>query len=184
VPNRPKYVVSEMRQRTLLAAVAVGVAAATLLGTGGFSVAVIDRPVAVSVAENQAAFVGLDEPDEPRAVEGGEGRVAIVEITNRLPADAGVLTTEGTVRTTTAGATVSGVDWPGGLSPGASGTATAHVDCGSDTRSVTVAVEVDAGTGDIRAEGLTHETTVRCPLSDESAGQTPGAGQGSDTGSG
>ena len=72
-----------MRRRTVLLAVAVVAAAtASTAGTAGFSSVTADRGVTVSVADDDAAFLGIDR----EATNVSDGRTdLVVGLTNRLP---------------------------------------------------------------------------------------------------
>ena len=54
-----------------------------VFATGGFSVAEIDRSTEVSTADDDAAFVGVDVPDEPIEAEAGN-ETTLLEVTNRF----------------------------------------------------------------------------------------------------
>lgn len=72
-----------MRRRTVLLAIAVVAATtASTAGTAGFSSVTADRGVTVSVADDDAAFLGIDR----EATNVSDGRTdLVVGLTNRLP---------------------------------------------------------------------------------------------------
>jgi uncharacterized cupredoxin-like copper-binding protein len=72
-----------VRRRTVLLAVAVVAAAtASTAGTAGFSSVSVDRGITVSVADDDAAFLGIDR----EATNVSDGRTdLVVGLTNRLP---------------------------------------------------------------------------------------------------
>jgi hypothetical protein len=167
-----------MHRRTwLFLAVAVVAAGALTLGTSGFSAAEVDRPVSVSVADDQASgFVPLADPgaggthpapewvDDPSQlretpVETEGDRVPLFVVHNRferpLTVDTqfvwGELDDVSDVETVT-------------LEPGETRAVDGSVDCGSHDGPRMVELNVTASTQGVTAN-ITYRATVDCAVS-------------------
>ena len=168
-----------MPRRVLWATLGAVVLSAVVLGTGGFSSASIDRPVAVTVSDHDRALVTLWDPGA-----GGDGRppqriasaglngedpvtsdgqlTRVVTVQNRFPDRA--ITVDATVEESPPGVEVGSFD-PVDLGPGDAGALTAPVDCGDADGPVDVTIEVTASNDHFRGV-ISYETTVVCATPD------------------
>jgi len=135
------------------------VATSAISGTGSFSAVAADRAIEVSVADDEAAYLGLAY-DETVTVEANETTVTLVAVTNRFPSSLAVdpELTEGDPDQPPA---IESVDGPGELNSGESGPLSATIRCDNATASETVTVALEA-TGDGVRVSLQRELTVAC----------------------
>jgi hypothetical protein len=150
-----------------------------VLGTGGFSTASIDRPVAVTVSDHDRSLVTLWDPGAggdgppPRRIASaglaGEDPVTsdgqttrIVAVQNRFSDRS--ITVDATVAESPPGVSVGSFDSVD-LGPGDAGALRAPVDCGDSDGPVDVTLDVTAS-NDHFTGVISYEATVVCATPD------------------
>lgn len=144
----------------LLATVGVVASFALLtLQSGAFSSATAERSVSVAVADDENAYLGMQQ--SPVAVTGNRSRgVVLLTVTNRFPRplDLAVRVTE---RNPSERPTVARVSGPDTLAPGAESTVTAVVTCANGTGSETATVSLSASSEGVSVTA-NRSVAVRC----------------------
>jgi hypothetical protein len=175
-----------VRRRLLWAVIGAVVLSTLVLGTGGFTAASIDRPVAVTVSDHDRSLVTLWDPgaggegQPPRRIASaglnGEDPVTsdgqttrVVAVQNRFSDRA--ITVDATVAESPPGVGVGPFDSVD-LGPGDAGALNAPVDCGDRHGPVEVTLEVTAS--DEHFTGvISYEATVVCATPDPTPTPTP-----------
>lgn len=154
--------------RTLLVAVAL-VCFATVVGTGAFSTADAERDVAIDVAADENAYLGV-ETHSPELPNGNHEDVELVTLSNHVPAGAIVVTVD--VPASNGPPPVfAGVDESVTIPTGESETVTTDVTCGPE-RSEEVTVEIAATNRDDISVELDRTVTVACTGNSRATGLT------------
>lgn len=172
-----------MRARLLVLVVTAGLLTALLLGTGGFTSTAFDRPVSVTVSDNDQALVTLWDPtadgatqppaiasvalDRSEPVTTDWQVVTVVGVVNRF--EDRTITVEANVTKAPPGVTVGSLG-PVTLGPGMAAPLEAPVTCGDYRGPVTLGLQVRAYTDGF--EGVIgYRSTVVCSV-DESTPTT------------
>lgn len=168
-----------MRRRLIWATLGAVVLSALVFGTGGFTAASIDRPVAVTVSDHDRALVTLWDPgaggegpppqtiasaglngEDPVTSDGQTTRVVAVQ--NRFTDR--VITVDATVEESPPGVAVGPFD-PVEVGPGDAAALNAPVDCGDRDGPVDVTLEVTASNDQFTGV-ISYEATVVCATPD------------------
>ena len=139
--------------------------ALSVLGSGGFSAAQLERGSAVAVVEDDSAYIGYDAEDQ--TIEDGE-TIALVEVTNRFAGSSFTVTVEEVV--VEGEIEVTDVAAPDAIEVGETGTITGTVECDSEatgTVHLSISVEGTDVSATIDGDGDDRQFTIECEPSED-----------------
>lgn len=162
--------------RTVCLCLVAAALVCSVVGTGGFASATVDRSIAADETADGRAFVGYDSPDEIRVefnetaneTNGTDANdttetVALVTVTNRFDASVDVTSIDVDAPD---GLAVAVESTPAELSPGESGEVVAEVDCerSFEDRELAVGLEIDgpAVSAEISGDEADRTVSVTC----------------------
>lgn len=171
-----------MTGRNLLLVVATFCCIVVLIGSGGFSSVSAEGGVAVTVADDESAYLGV-QTNEPRLENGNHQNVTLLTVTNQFPA-----ATEATVMVTIPSSTgpppvVQRTQREQTtLGAGESTTVTADVTCGG-TRTAELPVDISVSATDGTGSESIHDVELQRDVAITCTGNPPAHGKSTPDGS-
>ena len=148
-----------MNRRTLLAVAVFALSVAVVTGSGSFTSASAERSVLIDVADDDHAFVGVE--NGTHKLPNGQHEVVLMNVSNRFDSDVEAVTITVIDEPSGPPEVVQRLSYPSTIPTGETIEVSADVACGNTSTQGPVRLRMNVTTGDASVE-MTRSVTIVC----------------------